>query len=85
MNQITEELREVAGAVLEVQLDTSEFRIVLYKRHPVLNRRIKVVFQYGGYALGGQQRSRFIRCQPSVNDFPERGDFNRLYKDFISL
>src|SRR5882762_6952909 len=46
INQLSEEMGKVTGAVLKAQRDTSELLVVLNQFHPVVNRRIEVVFQY---------------------------------------
>ena len=55
VNHLSEEMGKVTGAVLKAQRDTSELLVVLNEFHPVLNRRIEVMFQYGCHALRGQR------------------------------
>ena len=55
VNQVSEEIGKVTGAVLKAQRDTSELLVVLNEFHPIPNRRIQVMFQYGRHAFRGQR------------------------------
>ncbi len=55
VNQVSEQIGKVTGAVLKAQRDTGELLVVLHEFHPALNRRIEVMFQYGCHALRGQR------------------------------
>src|SRR5258708_14402664 len=59
--------------------------MAVHQFHPVLNRSIEVSLQYGSHAFGGKRFAGHAVCDPLVDNFSERGDFDWLYKNLIRL
>ena len=58
INEISDQIRKMTGAVAKTQGDTNQFFVDLHEVHPGLNHRVQVIFQDGSHSFGGQRPSR---------------------------
>ena len=75
----------MAGTRLKAQRDTGQLLVMLHQCHPVLNRRIQVVFQDGGHALRKPRPASRVVREFVAKSFPKNADFDWLGQDFVSL
>src|SRR5208337_108122 len=75
----------MAGAGFKAQRDTGQLLVVLHQCHPVLNRSIQVMLQYGGHALRRQRAASYRVRKLLADSFPKDGDLDWFRKDFVSL
>ncbi len=61
----------MAGAPVKAQKDASQLFVLFHQRHPVPNRSIEVLLQYGGHALCGKPRMSYRVPEFFADNFPE--------------